>query len=63
MLSLKQWQTLSPDNIAHYHGYSNFIEFIMSQDLDTGGGVALYSEYRDWYMKKYTPLGKALDEN
>lgn len=61
MLSLQKFMRLKPDEIGWYHGYNDFMDFIMNSDVD-GEFQLSYNDYRNWYCRKYTDLGKALNE-
>jgi hypothetical protein len=63
MLTLQKFSRMTPDEVGLYHGYGDFITFIMSTDLDElSTGSVTYKNYCNWYYRKHTDLGKALSE-
>lgn len=65
MLTREEFEDLSCDDLAELYGFSDFIEFVMTQNLDLfgGEGVLTYEGYCNWFLSTHSPVGKLLDEN
>jgi hypothetical protein len=59
MLSKEQWKVMNADSVAVYHGFGSFLEFLLTQDIDSEGGLK-YDAYMKWYLQSFSPLGKAM---